>query len=783
MYYPIELSQTPLPFFPAFRQFLLFQLAHLRLNITKLSVPRQRLSTRLVLLATFLFYPTVLLPAQSPDLGRAMSAQDAKAGTLLVRTSEHDQFRPIPMLFTEVEIKVTGLISRSAVTQHFKNPTDKWLEGTYVFPLPDTAAVDELSMKIGERIIVGEIEERAQAKKIYKKAKSEGKKATLVEQERPSIFTTSVANIGPGETIQITIEYQEVLRYDAGGFQLRFPTVVGPRYIPGTRKITKFSGTGWAHNTDEVADASRVTPPVAHPDTGPINPVRIRAHINAGFPVNVQSPSHAVRTHEDSTGTMVTLTEKVVPADSDFVLEWRPKVGDAPGAALFSDVFDGQTYVLLMVMPPEKPKAKAQRLPREAIYVIDTSGSMKGSSISQAKAALQLALTRLAPEDSFNVIEFNSHAIQLFNSSQPATPRNIRTAVDYVKKLHAGGGTEMMPALTLALGQSTTTGKVRQVIFVTDGSVGNEMALLAYIKHHLKRSRLFTVGIGSAPNGYFMRKAAEYGQGSFTYIGKISEVKTKMGELFAKLENPVLTRIRIDWKGRPVEHYPKYIPDLYLSEPVVIAARLPNLGIAPRSPNLGGSAEITGWLDGKPWAVDFTLDGGRSHSGIDRLFAQRKIEFLTSSLSEGIAHDTVRKAIVELGLTHHLVTKHTSLVAVEHVASRPKNEQLDSSAVPTNLPKGWVYDGVFGSRGEGKVEQAKLKELEEKTAANPGLRTAEKMTVATTKRYTTAQGPGVLPRTATPAALLLLIGLLLLVTAAWFWTRQPQPGTVALSTN
>ena len=774
MYYPIEHPRAPLLFFPPFSRFLLFQLTHLRLNITKTSVPCQRLSTRLVLLATFLLYPTVLLPAQSPDLGRAMSAQDAKAGTLLVRTSEHDQFRPIPMLFTEVEIKVTGLIARSAVTQHFKNPTDKWLEGTYVFPLPDTAAVDELSMKIGERIIVGEIEERAQAKKIYEKAKSEGKKATLVEQERPNIFTTSVANIGPGETIQITIEYQEVLRYDAGGFELRFPTVVGPRYIPGTRKITKFSGTGWAHNTDEVADASRVTPPVAHPTDGPINPVRIRAHINAGFPVNVQSPSHAVRTREDSAGTMVTLAEKVVPADSDFVLEWRPKVGDAPDAALFSDVFDGQTYALLMVMPPEKPKAKAQRLPREAIYVIDTSGSMDGSSINQAKAALQLALARLAPEDSFNVIEFNSHAIQLFDSSQPATPRNIRTAVDYVKNLHAEGGTEMMPALTLALGQSTTTGKVRQVIFVTDGSVGNEMALLDYIKRHLKRSRLFTVGIGSAPNGYFMRKAAEYGQGSFTYIGKISEVKTKMGELFAKLENPVLTRIRIDWKGRPVEHYPKYIPDLYLSEPVVIAARLPNLG---------GSAEITGWLDGKPWAVDFKLDGGRSHSGIDRLFAQRKIEFLTLSLSEGVARDTVRKAIVELGLTHHLVTKHTSLVAVEHVASRPQNEQLDSSAVPTNLPKGWVYDGVFGSRGEGKVEQAKLKKLEEKIAANPGLRTAEKMTVATTKRYTTAQGPGVLPRTATPAALLLLIGLLLLVTATWFWTRQPRAGTVALSTD
>ena len=760
----------------------------------------------IVFLSVFLF-SNGSWPAQSPTLGRAMKAQDAKSGTLLVRTSDHGQLRAMPTLATDVDINVTGMIARSTVTQHFGNPTDQWLEGIYVFPLSESAAVDTLLMKIGDRVIVGEIEERVKAKKIYEQAKKAGKKASLLEQERPNIFTTSVANIGPGEVVSITIEYQEDLRYSQGEFSLRFPMVVGPRYIPGAQTITGFSDTGWSENTNQVTDASRITPPVADPSKGPINPVSIRVHIDAGFPIHVQSPSHDIQMTRDSSGTLIALDEQTVPADSDFVLEWRPRVGDAPNAALFSDVFQGDTYALLMLMPPSDPDALVKRLPRETIFVIDTSGSMEGASIGQAKEALRLALMRLAPEDSFNLIQFNSTASRMHGSSQPATQKNIDRAVRYVRNLSASGGTEMMHALRYALGQTAETNKVRQVIFITDGEVGNESALFSYIKKNLGRSRLFTVGIGSAPNSHFMTKAAEYGSGSYTYIGSTSEVQKKMGELFSKLESPVLSQIVIDWKGQKAEHWPKYIPDLYLGEPVVIVAKLPALG---------AEVGIHGWRGGKPWAVDFKLEGGSTHAGIDRLFARRKIDALNSRILDGANPDAIRTEIVAIGLNHHLVTKHTSLVAVEQIASRPQDQSLKSSALPTNLPKGWVMEDIWAQRvkwaGEvkamrntiekvrekglvvakaerkGKASAAELRKMQEElrieqertlaeavakasssasysSSSTPAPAATAEIIPAAPKRIATAQGPGALPQTATGASLFLLVGLLLLALA------------------
>ena len=763
----------------------------------------------LMTLIALLVVSSLSSATQSPTLGRAMRAQDAEAGTLLVRASDQGQFRPMPTLATSVDIQVTGMIARSTVTQHFGNPTDQWLEGTYVFPLPESSAVDTLLMKVGERVIVGEIEERAEAKKIYEKAKKEGKKASLLEQERPNIFTTSVANIGPGEIVSITIVYQESLNYSQGEFSLRFPMVVGPRYIPGSTAIEGFSGTGWSHDTDKVEDGSRITPPVADPSEGPINPVHIRVHIDAGFPVQVQSPSHAIQTSDEDSGTLIELDEKTVPADSDFVLEWRPQVGKAPSAALFSDVFQGDTYALLMLMPPSDPDAAVKRLPRETIFVIDTSGSMGGTSIRQAKEALSLALRRLAPEDSFNLIQFNSIASRLHGSSQPATQKNIDRAVRYVKNLDAGGGTEMLGALVFALGETPETNKVRQVIFITDGEVGNESELFGYIKNNLGQSRLFSVGIGSAPNSHFMTKAAKYGSGSFTYIGSTTEVKKKMGELFSKLESPVLSQIVIDWKGQRAEHWPEYIPDLYLGEPVVIAAKLPKRG---------AGMGIHGRRGGKPWAVDFKLEGGSTHSGIDRLFARRKIDALNSRLLDGADRDAIRTEIVAIGLNHNLVTKHTSLVAVEQIVSRQIDETLTSAAVPTNLPKGWVMEDIWEARDSWSEEvDALRKEMKESREANHVLALAERrgkadaeelikmqqqlqaerdrqastavpapspsadtstadassgsssdaMTSswAVPKRIATAQGPGALPQTATGASLLLLIGIVLLALA------------------
>ncbi len=241
------------------------------------------------LLACLLAWPSQA--TQTDGLGRIRDPGEMGSGGLLIRTEEG--LREAPLVETDVAIEVAGLIARTRVTQRFTNPTPDWVEGVYVFPLPDDAAVDALTMRVGERLIEGRVEERARAKRTYEKAKQEGRKASLVEQERPNVFTTSIANLGPDETVEVTITYQEDARYDQGRFQLRFPLVVGPRFVPGTRVVEGFAGTGWAANTDAVPDAARITPPVAHPDDPRRHPVTLRAEIDAGFPLDaVTSPSH-----------------------------------------------------------------------------------------------------------------------------------------------------------------------------------------------------------------------------------------------------------------------------------------------------------------------------------------------------------------------------------------------------------------------------------------------------------------------------------------------------------
>jgi len=263
-------------------------------------------------------------------------------------------------------MSVTGIIARTTVSQEFTNPgrdKDDWAEGIYVFPLPETAAVDHLRMKIGERIIEGQIKERGEAKKVYEQAKHEGKRASLIEQERPNIFTTSVANIAPGDTIMVEIEYQETVRYDQGAFSLRFPMVVGPRYIPGTPVVIEDQppGNGWSLDTDQVDDASRITPPIRHPALGPLNPVSLTIDLAPGFPLaKLESPYHPILIIAEPDGRHhISLRADAVPANRDFQLTWRPAPGHSPSVTVFTQSQGDERFALLMAMPPTGPAACA----------------------------------------------------------------------------------------------------------------------------------------------------------------------------------------------------------------------------------------------------------------------------------------------------------------------------------------------------------------------------------------------------------------------------------------
>ncbi len=581
-------------------------------------------------------------PAASLSTGivPTMGLNDVTEGALLFRTNQAGRFTPAPILKTDVQIAITGTIARATVRQEFTNPSTRkgdWLEGIYVFPLPETAAVDHLRMKIGERIIEGQIKERTAAKKVYEQAKQEGKRTSLVEQERPNIFTTSVANIGPGEHVTIEIEYQETVRYENEQFQLRFPMAVGQRYIPGTPVIIEGQapkGSGTMMDTDRVADASRITPPEQAPGHGSINPLSLSLTLNPGFPVaKVESPFHPIIAIPDAAGGyQISLRADAVPADRDFQLIWHPAPRTEPMASVFTEQKDGETYAMLMLLPPTQHDEKAPRLPRDLTFIIDTSGSMAGPSIEQAKQSLASALTRLTTQDRFNIIQFNNTVRSLFPGPQPVTTATIKQAVRYTEQLSADGGTEVLPALRQALKSPVDNARLQQIILLTDGQVGNEDELFELLHQHVGSRRLFTIGIGSTPNSHLMRKAAEFGRGTFTYIGKIDEVKDKLDSLFKKLERPVLSDITIDsagWSG--LEQYPAKIADLYEGEPIVLTLK---------AGSLPAQARLQGRTVNHPWSLPVSLQNPATRGGLSVL-------------------------------AHHLVSQYTSLVAVDITPARP----------------------------------------------------------------------------------------------------------------
>ena len=612
---------------------------------------------------------------------------DVQSGTLLLKMQAG--FVTATRTNTDVTMNISGLVARVSVRQKFRNDGDGWTEGVYVFPLPDEAAVDRMRLHVGERFIEGEIREKEQARKDYERARNEGRKASLVEQQRPNLFTTSVANIAPGEEVVVEIEYLEDLHFDNGTFSIRFPMTLTPRYIPGT-PLPDREGSGWSSDTTRVSDASLITPPQLAASAD--HKISLHASIDAGMPLEiVASRYHPVQVAEDRNRYTVSLANDRVPLDHDFELLWRPVPSAVPRAMVFRETIAEQPHYLLMVVPPDAAKAVPLSMPRDLIFIVDTSGSMHGTSIAEAKKALGQALDGLSANDRFNIIEFNSNTRALYHQSVPANAANISHARKFVRGLEANGGTEMRPALRLALDSAGNEDYLRQIVFITDGSVGNEEELYAMIEARLGNARLFTVGIGSAPNSWFMRKAAELGRGSFVIISALHEVGEKMDRLFDKLGHPQVTNIQVSWPGGTVmETYPEVVPDLYIGEPVTIRAR----ATGPFQP--GSAVRVSGDSAAAAWAHDLPLGGDAEHPGIGALWARAKIAALHDDERRGADSGRTRKAVIDTAITHHLVSKYTSLVAVDKTPVRPVGDPLASEQVPNLLPYGQSMNAIFG---------------------------------------------------------------------------------------
>ena len=681
----------------------------------------------------------ISLVAKLWSLGSARAApMPPGSGSLILRGSNAEA-RPVeaPRLKADIAITVSGPTARATVTQAFRNTTQNWVEGTYVYPLPEDSAVDSMKLVIGDRVIVADIRERAQAKREYEAAKAQGRTAALTEQERPNVFTNAVANIAPGETVLVQIEYQQTIKPSSGLYGLRVPLVVAPRYNPAP-SIVETVSDGPATVANPVPDRDRITPPVLDPSMhAPVNPVTLTVNLQAGFPLgSVKSDTHKIAIEETGENARrITLTDGAAAADRDFELTWRPAPSTVPSVGLFRETVGDADYLLAMVTPPEGQPGL--RRPRDITFVIDNSGSMGGASIRQAKASLLAALDRLQPDDRFNVIRFDDSMDSLFQAAVPADEANLDTAKRFVAGLEARGGTEMLAPLKAALVDQTPEerARVRQVVFLTDGAIGNEAQIFAAIEAGRGRTRLFMVGIGSAPNGYLMSHASEIGRGTYTNIATADQVAERTRELFAKLESPVVTDLVARFSQGGADVTPSLMPDLYRGEPLVLSARLLQAG---------GSLTLSGRIGDTPWQTVLDLGEAAQGAGISKAWARAKIgDAETVRITGRLNAETIDATILKLALDHKLMTRLTSLVAIDKTPRRPIGAHLVSTDLPLNLPAGWDFETVFGPAGD-RPANARPAPVQRRADLAPPTRAVT------------------LPQTATDAQIRLWIGLILL---------------------
>ncbi|WP_278382005.1 marine proteobacterial sortase target protein [Pseudoalteromonas distincta] len=617
----------------------------------------------------FIFIAIVLLAsfkshAQSPKL-ELFDSNGAPAG-------------PAIILKSDANMTLTGLINHVVVTQTYQNENPFAVNARYVFPLPDESAVHAMTMRIGERVIKGQIDKKVEAEKKYEEAKKAGNQAALVRQQRANMFITNVANIGPGEQVIIELEYQEIIDYSSGTFAIRFPTTITPRYhvISGEVEVNTQNQahvnslpTGWLSPVYSIKNSNQN-------DNVPSSQFSLNIDIDVGLElVDINSKFHNVDVQNTAFGQYKIALNETNTVNRDFLLEFKPLQKEQAQAAFFTQQFEnGDRYGLAMLMPPGDHFTQTQRLPREMVFVVDTSGSMHGQSMEQAKKALFYALSLLDSDDSFNIIGFDNIVTPMSDKPLIASDFNLRRAERFIYSLEADGGTEIQGALNAVLDGSQFDGFVRQVVFLTDGSVSNEDALFKNIQSKLGDSRLFTVGIGSAPNSFFMRRAADIGKGSFTFIGSTSEVQPKMQQLFDKLAHPAITNLALsDESGNSLDFWPSPLPDLYFGEPIMVAIKLNN----------AKNVVLAGQTAQGPLSIKLSTQNSSNAQGIAKLWARQKIKSLLLYNEQSV----VKEEVQELALTHQLLSPFTAFIAIEQTQIKEVAEQTAqaTNAVPQGM--------------------------------------------------------------------------------------------------
>lgn len=633
------------------------------------------------------------LPTEQPTVGQTGAESLPITQGDLRAYDDEGQLLTFPLKHTKVSAEISGFIAKVMVTQIFENPYDKPIEAIYVFPLPQDAAVEEMLMQVGDRVTVAEVHRREEARLIYEIAKARGKVASLLEQERPNIFTQSVANIRPGDEVLITIYYTELLIYDKGAYEFNFPMVVGPRYMPGAP--TGKQGTGWSPDTTAVPDASRISPPVLKPGYRTGHDIDIEVSIDAGVPIqNLASKSHEIDILSQSgSRAVVRLAPEDTIPNKDFTLRYEV-AGEKPQMALLTHRSGMGGYFLLMIQPQLEPTGK-DLIPREVVFVLDVSGSMSGLPIEKSKEVVKKSLDGLAPDDTFRIITFSGSAQVMSEEALANTPENIKRAKEFIDQQRGSGGTEMLKGVQAAMSAPLDPEYMRIVVFLTDGYIGNETQILAAIEEKLGPSRVFSFGIGSSVNRYLIQRMAEVGHGEAQFVRQDEDPEKAVQRFVERIQKPCLMDIELDWGGlQTADVYPARVPDLFAAQPVFLVGRYENPGSAVVT--LRGT--VTGQSFEQHVNVSFP-DWQGENGALTSLWARMQIKELMAKQFKGEIPEIVEQ-ITNLALDYHLMSQYTSFVAVDDETEDLSLEEAITVTQPVPLPEGVSFEGVFGPMGE-----------------------------------------------------------------------------------
>lgn len=624
--------------------------------------PRTRLGRVLWVIAMALA-AALLLVAWLPVEAADTSAQPAEGPYFHVK-SDDPSIDALPLKGTTVEVRIAGVIADVTVTQHYRNEGQRPIEARYVFPGSTKSAVHAMQVRLGERVITAQIREKQKARLEFETAKRAGKTAALLEQERPNVFSMNVANILPGDDVQVELHYTELIAPDEGRYGFVFPTVVGPRY-----------------HRPSTAGGSSMFPATAHLPQGVASNTAfdLRLELAAPLPVSeVRSPSHAIEVSGEGTQRVqVELKREGMRDNRDFILDYR-LAGEqtATGLMLHRDPDGGENFFVALVEPP-KAIAPAQINPRDYIFVVDISGSMHGYPLDTAKTLLRHLIGGLRPTDTFNVMLFAGSNRVLHEASVPATQVNIERAIATIDREGGGGGTELVPALRRVAALPKAADVSRTVIVVTDGYVTVENEVFRLIRRNLGEANVFAFGIGSSVNRHLIEGIARAGQGEPFVVTKPDQAAAQAERLRRMIEAPVLTQLRARFEGLDIyDVIPQQLPDVLGGRPVVIRGKWRDHG--------GAAPQGRLVLEGRTASGDYQAVveapvSDESAVALKHLWARERIAQLSDEEAL-VGGESQREPITALGLQYGLLTQYTSFIAVD------ERVRADQPAVAVNQP-------------------------------------------------------------------------------------------------